>query len=64
LSEKTGESLDDGTLKSVYWDKVKLVKELKDKALYLGTAYGECIKIELDVNPMMKSVKMSIKEFL
>ena len=62
--EKSNDSLDKDRLKSVYLDKVALIKELKDKALYLGAVYGDCIKVEIDVNPKMKSVKLSIKEFM
>ena len=64
MIEKNAETLDGDRLKSVYSDKVELVAELKDRALYLATVYGDCIKIEIDVNPRMKSVKLSLREYL
>lgn len=57
-------SLDGDRLKQYIADKVEIVRDMKDKSLFLAGVYGDCIKIEIDVNPKTKSVKMSIKEYV
>ena len=62
--EKFVSDLDGEQLKSIYSDKMQLIDELKDRALFLASAYRNCIKIEIDVNPAMKSCKLSVREYL
>lgn len=59
---KNVKSLDGDQIKEYLISKYQLIDELKDKALYLASAYGENIKIEIDVNPKVQSVKLSVRE--
>ena len=55
----------DGSEKNQYIaDKMRLIAELKDRALFLANVYGGNIKVEIDVNPHVSSVKLSVKEFV
>ena len=56
-------TLDDAQIREYLISRIELIEELKDRALFLAAAYGENIKIEIDVNPKVQSVKLSVKEF-
>jgi hypothetical protein len=57
------ETVDSGQFKQYITDRLRLVEELKDKCLFLANTYGENIKVEIDVNPKVQSVKLSVKEY-
>jgi len=64
MTEKNLKTLDAEQLKQYITDKSNLTAELKDKALFLANVYGNNIKIEIDVNPTVQSVKFSVREYL
>ena len=59
-----GKNLDGEQALEYILAKDRLVKELKNLSLFLAGEMGRNVKIEIDVNPKVQSVKMSVKEYL
>lgn len=56
-------NVDNNKIKQYIIDRLRLIEDLKDRSLFLANLVGENIKIEIDVNPKVSSVKLSIKEY-
>jgi len=57
-------NIDGESLRQYLIDREVLKGELKDRAMFLASTYGENIQIVIDVNPKVQSAKLSVKEFL
>jgi hypothetical protein len=60
---KNIKSIDEKQIKQYIVDRYMIIENMKNDSLFLASTYQSNIKIEIDVNPHMRSVKISVKEF-